>query len=162
MFHLPFVTPALLIRRPILDRAGRFDEGLAVASDWELWLRISKFADFAYTTRPLICNRLHSGRHTNDLRSWYAHMVRIWLRHIGDVEDPEARARIVERVQRNQTLLQEQLIRTPGDDDYRPLLENEFTPASVRFRVGRRVLNGPRWLRVSHTRAIDVSRALRR
>lgn len=45
---------AVMVRRETLERVGGFDEQLAVAADWDLWLRLLDSACGAASTRPLV------------------------------------------------------------------------------------------------------------
>jgi glycosyltransferase involved in cell wall biosynthesis len=69
-------TGSLLIRRTCLEQAGRFDPGLAVAHDWDMWLRLAWRNDAEYLDEPLLKIRFHPGNlsrnaqqvHTDNLR----------------------------------------------------------------------------------------------
>lgn len=69
-------TGSLLIRRTCLEQAGRFDPGLAVAHDWDMWLRLAWRNDAEYLDEPLLRIRFHPGNlsrnaqqvHTDNLR----------------------------------------------------------------------------------------------
>jgi glycosyltransferase involved in cell wall biosynthesis len=49
----------VVIRRKIFDDIGLFDEGLPVAPDWDMWLRISKKYHFDFVPAPLVIRRKH-------------------------------------------------------------------------------------------------------
>ncbi len=69
-------TGSLLIRRTCLEQAGRFDPRLAVAHDWDMWLRLAWRNDAEYLDEPLLKIRFHPGNlsrnaqqvHTDNLR----------------------------------------------------------------------------------------------
>jgi len=69
-------TGSLLIRRTCLEQAGKFDPGLAVAHDWDMWLRLAWRNDAEYLDEPLLKIRFHPGNlsrnaqqvHTDNLR----------------------------------------------------------------------------------------------
>ncbi len=46
-------TPAWLVRRELLERAGGFDEKMPARNDWELALRLSDLCRFVYVAEPL-------------------------------------------------------------------------------------------------------------
>lgn len=46
-------TPAWLVRREALERAGLFDEGMKAWDDWELALRLRDACEFSHTEEPL-------------------------------------------------------------------------------------------------------------
>jgi glycosyltransferase involved in cell wall biosynthesis len=164
MRTFPFTTTSTLVRRRVFDEVGTFDETLRLWQDADLWLRIAKRFDFAYTTEPLAYYRLHEGNITNRRLEWYRHQLRVTLRHLDDVVDPSTRAFAVEQVRRAQVLLQEELLRA-GDRAPLPraLLYNDVTPASLRFRVGHLMMLAPRWLQRTYASAIrDAGDARRR
>jgi len=58
---VPFSTS--IARREILLKEAGFDETLKMGIDWELWLRVSLRAHFAYVDEPLILYRMgHPGQ----------------------------------------------------------------------------------------------------
>jgi glycosyltransferase involved in cell wall biosynthesis len=157
----PFITSGTLLRRSVLDTVGWFDDDLASWEDADLWLRIAKRFDFVYTLAPLACYRLHEGNITNRRLDWYSYQLRVRLRHLADVHDPATRRYAVAEIQRAQVLLQEQLLRECRPvDEFRSLLDNEFAPTSLRFRVGRQVLRGPSRLRRTYAAAVRTTGAV--
>ena len=64
------VTPSsVLVRKECFDKVGLFDERLRVYEDWDMWLRISRFFNFAYISEPLLNYRVHPGSlSANNLR----------------------------------------------------------------------------------------------
>jgi len=151
----PYVTSATLVRRSVFDAVGQFDETLASWEDADLWLRIAKRFDFAYSATPLVHYRLHPENMTNHRLEWHTHELRVWLRHRADVCDPSAERVALEQIQRAQVLLQEQLLREPvKTEEYLPLLYNDLAPRSWRYRLGRLVMHGPCWLRRLYAGAV--------
>lgn len=62
----PLVT---LIRRDVMDAVGEFDEAIAVAEDWDYWIRCAKVARIAYLAGPVALYRQHGGQiHRDHLR----------------------------------------------------------------------------------------------
>ncbi|NDY43381.1 glycosyltransferase [Dissulfurirhabdus thermomarina] len=65
LFREIFVpTPAVVVRREVVDRVGGFDETLPVASDYDYWLRASLVTDFDFVPEPLVTCRKHGGNLT--------------------------------------------------------------------------------------------------
>jgi glycosyltransferase involved in cell wall biosynthesis len=57
--------PTVLFRRECYERLGGFTDRLALAEDWEYWMRIAAHYDVAFLARPLVKWRLHNGSLTN-------------------------------------------------------------------------------------------------
>lgn len=55
----PLVT---LLRRSLIDTIGGFDEALAVAEDWDYWIRCASVAPIAYLPGPVALYRQHAGQ----------------------------------------------------------------------------------------------------
>src|SRR5262249_5207479 len=58
----PFVHSSVMMRRTALERVGGYDETLAVAQDYDLWMRISQITRLANLPSPLVVRRLLPGR----------------------------------------------------------------------------------------------------
>ncbi len=55
LFRTNFVTfSSAVVRREVLDEAGPFDEGLSLAVDYDLWLRVALRHRFDYVDEPLV------------------------------------------------------------------------------------------------------------
>lgn len=52
---------AALVRRAAFWRVGGFDESLAHAEDWDLWLRLCRLGDIAFTRRRVVWYRQRPG-----------------------------------------------------------------------------------------------------
>ena len=62
-----FLTPStVLVRNDCFKQVGLFDEGIALGSDWDMWLRISKKFQFEHISEPLVNYFVHENRLTND------------------------------------------------------------------------------------------------
>jgi len=62
LFMQNFVTAsAVVLRHSCLDEVGLFDESLGQATDYDLWLRISRHHPIAFINQPLCLWRLHAG-----------------------------------------------------------------------------------------------------
>jgi glycosyltransferase involved in cell wall biosynthesis len=57
---------AVLVRRSCLDKVGLFDETLEFGEDWDLWIRLAQFFEFACVLRPLFRYRIHTMRMTTN------------------------------------------------------------------------------------------------
>jgi glycosyltransferase involved in cell wall biosynthesis len=58
MFRANFVCfSSAVVRRDILDVVGSFDEGLELAIDYDLWLRVAMFCRFDFVDEPLVLYR---------------------------------------------------------------------------------------------------------
>jgi glycosyltransferase involved in cell wall biosynthesis len=58
----PFVHSSVMMRRSALEEAGGYDERLAVAQDYDLWMRMSRVTRLANLAAPLVVRRLLPGR----------------------------------------------------------------------------------------------------
>ena len=160
--HELFQTASVVIRREAFEAAGGFDETLRYSEDTDLWWRLAKAADFAYTVEPLVCHRYHPDNVSKNEEA-LVDSIRVHLRHLDDIRDPVSRSEHASRIRRRQVLLQESLIRDPGSDDsYHPLLDAGDGPLSVRYRIGRRIARSPVWLRQLYIFVIRVARSARR
>jgi glycosyltransferase involved in cell wall biosynthesis len=157
----PFATSGSVITRDVLDAVGTFDEDVRVWEDADLWYRVARETDFAYTRVPLLCYRIHEGNLTSKRKYHASHYWRdilvVALRYADQIGSPRARAVLTSRVQEAQLLLQEQLLREGRRDPaLEPLLENPFAPTSLRYRVGRALLRAPRWVGRSYAQGIRL------
>jgi glycosyltransferase involved in cell wall biosynthesis len=159
----PFITSATLVRRPVFDAVEWFDETLPIWQDADLWLRIAKRFDFAYTRRPLAYYRMHHDNISWAHLKWRGDQLRVMLRHLEDIEDPSALEAAMGHIRRAQTLVQEELLRERRRSrDYNALLYNECTPTSTRFRVGRMAMHGPKSVGAAYAAVIRGTGTLRR
>lgn len=51
---------SVVVKREVLDRAGRFDERLFHGADWDMWIRLAALAHFDFADEPLVRIRIHS------------------------------------------------------------------------------------------------------
>jgi glycosyltransferase involved in cell wall biosynthesis len=58
------MTPCVVVRRSVYEGLGGFDNRLACAEDWEMWVRIAARFPVYYEERPLACYRLHGSSNT--------------------------------------------------------------------------------------------------
>ncbi len=84
---------ALVVRRSLFRQTGLFDESLAFAEDWDMWLRLAKISEIKFVDRPLTFIRAHlSQMQANAGKGRYAqrmhrliHHLRIWSKWPDDV-----------------------------------------------------------------------------
>jgi len=57
----PFVHSTVVMRRSALEEAGGYDESIAVAQDYDLWMRMSRSTRLANLPEPLVVRRLLPG-----------------------------------------------------------------------------------------------------
>jgi cellulose synthase/poly-beta-1,6-N-acetylglucosamine synthase-like glycosyltransferase len=60
----PFVHSSVIMRREVAERAGGYDASFAVAQDYDLWMRMSRWTRMANLGEPLVIRRLLLGRVT--------------------------------------------------------------------------------------------------
>lgn len=76
-------TPSVVVRREALDRAGPFDESLAVAEDQDLWIRLSMLGELEFIDRPLVRVYLRAGSLSNENVLWRVdHEIAMVRRHV--------------------------------------------------------------------------------
>lgn len=76
-------TPSVVVRREALDRAGPFDEKLAVAEDQDLWIRLSMLGELEFIDRPLVRVYLRAGSLSKENVLWRVeHEIAMVRRHV--------------------------------------------------------------------------------
>jgi hypothetical protein len=147
----------------VIEHLGDFDLDLPVVEDWDLWYRIAKAYDFAYTKRPLACNRTHGDNLPKADRIALTSNLRMNLKHLPDVRDPNARRLLLGRMQRQFTLLQEELLREGrGRDGLEGLLDHELAPRTKRYALGALLGKGPGVVGQLYARLIRAMGTLKR
>lgn len=58
----PFIHSSAMFRRAIVDVVGAYDEGFAVAQDYDLWLRMSRVTRLGNLPEPLVLRRRSPGQ----------------------------------------------------------------------------------------------------
>jgi GT2 family glycosyltransferase len=58
------MTPCIVVRRSAYERLGGFDDRLACAEDWEMWVRVASHFPIYYEDQPLACYRVHDNSNT--------------------------------------------------------------------------------------------------
>lgn len=153
--HMPMGTPCVMVRRSVLDDVGEFDISFRLGEDWDLWYRVAKKYDFAYTLRGMTLCREHAKNTPKFNASALAEQVRLMLKHLPDVTEPRNRDEILRRIRRKTTLLQEQLLREgrPANGAL-AILEHPMAPNSLRFRLGAAVRRQPVWVGQVYARLV--------
>jgi len=157
-----FQTSSVVMPRKTFQGLGGFDEALRYSEDTDLWWRLAKTGDFAYTVKPLVSHRYHADNVSKNDDA-LADSLRVHLRHLPDLRDPASRSAYTARIRRRQVLLQEKLLHDGRPmDDYRELLDTSVVPPTVRYRIGRRIARGPAWLGRTYVAFFRFARATRR
>ena len=65
------LVSSVVLRRECLDRVGVFDEKIPqrTCEDYDLWLRIARYFEFAYIPEALMLYRRHAGNMSNNTRA---------------------------------------------------------------------------------------------
>lgn len=94
--------PATMVRRETVLRTGGLDEALWYTADWELWLRLARLGDVAWSPRIMAAFRVHSSSLTitgsRDAEGFIDQLAIPLERHLEALSAPEA-ARIRERAE---------------------------------------------------------------
>jgi len=80
-------TPAVMIRRSVLDSSGPFDDSFTHAEDYDLWLRIGRHHPLAHMRSALVHCRRHVANTSMCIRS-HQHFEQLAL---GKIEPEQAR-----------------------------------------------------------------------
>ena len=147
MRYMPTQTSGVVVRRSVIEDVGDFDLSLPVVEDWDLWYRIGKKYDMAYTVRALACNRQHPDNLPKTDTLALSGNIKMNLRHLPDVTDPLSRELLTARLHKQITLLQEQIMREGKHaNGYAPLLENDQAPETWRYKLGSLIREQPAWV----------------
>jgi glycosyltransferase involved in cell wall biosynthesis len=86
-------TPALTVRRRILDSVGGFDERWHSSEDWELLFRLAQATPFGYLDRPLAVIRVSpDSLHRVEQEHGDRRMLQLLAAHLRAAPDAEVRA----------------------------------------------------------------------
>lgn len=87
--------PTVLTRKAVLEECGGFDEGLSMAIDYDLWLRVSTRYDFLHVPQVLVDYRLWGGQMSHRtgerLDNAFRMMENFLARYPGSVSAADAR-----------------------------------------------------------------------
>lgn len=163
MDYMPTGTPCIMMRRSVIEDVGHFDVNLHIGEDWDLWYRIGKKYDFAYSLEGLTCCRDHPQNMVKDNSSAIADKAKLILKHLPDVREDAARAEQIRRLRGELELLQEQLLRERKQvNGMAPLLQHELAPSSFRFKVGGVMRRQPRWIGSTYAKMVRMVGSLQR
>ena len=147
MDYMPTGTPCILMRRCALDAAGPFDTEFHIGEDWDMWYRLAKQSDFAYTQEGLSLCRDHPQKMVKDDSRAIADKIKLILKHLPDVHDATVRAGQIRRVGIEMELLQEQLLRERRQaNGLASLLDHDLAPHSLRYKFGAVMRRQPEWI----------------
>ena len=162
LHYMPMQTSGVMVRRSVIDDVGDFDLELPVVEDWDLWYRIGKKYDMAYTLRCLACNRSHPDNLPKYDLVALGSSIKLNRKHLPDVSDPETRELLIARIERQCTLLQEELLREGKANNGHSHLLRQSIPATPRFALGSMISEGPEWVGRSYAWAIRALGELKR
>jgi glycosyltransferase involved in cell wall biosynthesis len=161
--HMPLQTSGVMVRRSVIKDIGDFDLRLPVVEDWDLWYRVSKKYDFAYSREGLACNRSHPDNLPKFDCTALTSSILMNLKHLPDVSDVETREILLDRIERQFTLLQEEVLRQGRQGNgYSQLLAHQLAPRSPRFELGMMLSQAPRWIGQSYGRMVRLLGELKR
>jgi hypothetical protein len=154
--YMPTNTTCIMIRRSVLADVGVFDTTLHIGEDWDLWYRITRKYDAAYTLDPsLAMSREHPGNMPKQNARAISDRLNLILKHLPDVQDAAVRAEQVQRIRTDLVLLQEQSMREGhGTNGYAALLKHEYAPSSFRYRLGSVMRRQPKWVGTIYARIV--------
>lgn len=92
-------TGALMVRRRCLQHAGGFDPRLAIAHDWDLWLRLAWRYEAAYVDEPLVRIRSHAQALSRNAAAIYAENLQVLAKLRRDLPDAMRQYRPIIRQQ---------------------------------------------------------------
>ncbi len=83
----PFLHPTVMLRRSVLDMAAlRYDETLATAQDYDLWVRLLRHTRGANLVEPLVALRIHRDSTSTTMAADQSRThARIAIREIADL-----------------------------------------------------------------------------
>jgi glycosyltransferase involved in cell wall biosynthesis len=82
-----------LIRTQALREAGGFDDSVAGADDWDLYLKLADRAPFVYVPRLALTYRVHAGNQSKRAWTLFRHACQVHRRHAGAWPAPGSSAR---------------------------------------------------------------------
>lgn len=89
-------TSTVMAERALVEQEGGFDEGLAVAEDWELWMRLAGRSPIAVVPRVLATFRLHAESYTAPYRDSFPEFNAAFCRILARTASPHIR-RLLQR-----------------------------------------------------------------
>ena len=77
----PVCTTGTMARRDALLGVGGFARDLRQAEDWDLWIRLSRRGEIAYSTRPEVLHTVRAGSLSTDAEDVARHVAEVVHRH---------------------------------------------------------------------------------
>ncbi len=148
--YMPMGTPAVMMRRDVAVEMNFFDTSYRIGEDWDLWYRVARQHDFAYTNEPLTLCREHPHNMPKEDAAAWADRVRLSVRHLPMVMGPKARPILIDRISTETLLYLEQALREGKGLPDRGILDevrvHGLAPHALRFGIACMLLKGPGWL----------------
>ena len=72
-YFLSGSASSVLVRRDVLDQAGRFDERLSLCEDWDLWIRLVHISHVDFTPKAVVGIRAHD--QSVSRRAWRERLI---------------------------------------------------------------------------------------
>jgi glycosyltransferase involved in cell wall biosynthesis len=119
------LTSGTVVRRSCLDDVGIFDETLAIAQDYDLWLRIAYRWKVTLVNKPLVIKREWNGNLSSNLRKTVTEEIALFEKILRDFPNMSPRRR---RLVRHQLSL---CYRDVGYDDFDRMLLTQARKAFV-------------------------------
>lgn len=93
LFSNHIVAPTVMARRQVVLEAGLFDVRFRLYEDWNLWMRIARKHDIAYSHEPLVNYRVHDGPSGSIFHTASTHDIDLYRRMQLDevLNDPSLR-----------------------------------------------------------------------
>jgi hypothetical protein len=136
---------------------------LHIGEDWDLWYRIAKQFDFAYSLEGLSFCRDHPHRMDKTDSRALADKIRLILKHLPDVHDSRIRDEQIRRVRTEMELLQEQLLREKRHvNGLSELLGHNLAPRTLRFKFGAMMRRQPEWIGSAYAKVVRMLGSLHR
>ncbi len=86
LFSNHIVAPTVMARRQVMLERGLYDARFGLYEDWNLWTRIAKEHDIAYSHEPLVSYRVHGGPSGSIFHTATTHDIDRYRRmHLDDV-----------------------------------------------------------------------------
>jgi glycosyltransferase involved in cell wall biosynthesis len=84
-------TSTVMAERALIEEAGGFDEGFALAEDLDLWIRLAKHSPVAVVPRVLATRRVYGGSYSAPYRDRFPELNDAFRRMIAKAASPRVR-----------------------------------------------------------------------
>lgn len=96
----------VIVKREILNEVGMFDEGLRIAEDRDLWLRVGEKYQIGFMDEVLTIRRKHDSNLTNKTELYISSQIKMFEKHLkrrmGDLEHKKLKStRIIRKKLQN-------------------------------------------------------------